>query len=804
MQLPPNVSKTSNSEKGSQFFKKIFQRGNIKTRIILCFLLLSISLVILGLINFSSLTTMEEKFDFVIQHDVAVTDTARELEKLVLDMETGQRGFIITGKESFLVPYTDGVKRFHVLMDEEIVMVSYNTNQVKKLEVIHELVNEWVAKAAEPEIALAKIYHQELRLNKGSSSPRVSMEDVSKLIQKRTGKKILDKIRLEFKEFLKEEKKLTEFRYAEATISSLKTKNTSIYIIVFGGIGALLIGAILSNSIIRPILKLTASALEIADGNLDNEVDVERNDEVSVLARHMESMRLNLKKNIKELSDYRYAIDQTSIVVISDNKGIITYVNDKFSLLTKYRADEVIGKPHTMMDSGHHSPEFFKDLWSQIEKGEVFNADMKNKAKDGSFYWTDTTIVPFMDKDGKPFQFVSIKKDITDGKLFNITLESLVETLRIAKENQSQFLSNMSHEIRTPMNGILGMTRLLQKTKLKKEQKKYTDAIFTSGNSLMVIINEILDFSKIEAGKLTIEQTPFSLYDKLIIWNETLGINARERNIDFKINLSEDIPKYIIGDPVRLTQIIYNLGGNAMKFSEEGKVTINIFVAETKGEEISIQVDVIDNGIGIAKDKLEAVFSSFSQASSSTTRKYGGTGLGLAITKQLVELQEGKVWVESELGKGSTFSFVIPYLQDLEKQNVKALIKPKKIKNRIKGISVLLVEDHVINQLLARTVLEGWKFKVDLAVNGIEAVQKVKDNKYDVILMDIHMPEMDGYQATIEIRNTLKDSTPIIALTASAQISENQKCFDIGMNDFISKPFDPELLLEKITIQVKK
>jgi CheY-like chemotaxis protein len=362
----------------------------------------------------------------------------------------------------------------------------------------------------------------------------------------------------------------------------------------------------------------------------------------------------------------------------------------------------------------------------------------------------------------------------------------------------------MSHEIRTPMNGILGMTRLLRNTKMTGDQDKFTNAIFTSADNLMVIINEILDFSKIEAGKLMIEEIPFDLRDLVHIWDETLKLNAIDKNIGFEINVDQDVPNNLVGDPIRLNQIIYNLGGNAIKFTEKGKVLIKVSVEEKLKNGVAVRVDINDNGIGIPKDKLASIFLSFSQASSSTTREYGGTGLGLSITKQLVELQNGKLWVESEFGEGSTFSFVLKYsIQD--ETSVKVVKKESVIniaENKLGDVKILLVEDHPINQMLAITVLEGWGFDVELAENGYEAVDNVRNNSYDVVLMDIHMPKMDGYKATQVIRQEIKSSIPIIAMTASAQIGDNEKCFDVGMNDYISKPFDPEVLLDKISNQI--
>jgi len=767
-------------------------------------MIIVITLIVLGLSNFYNLATKQNEFNTIVKHDAIVLENAWQLEKLVVDMETGKQGYIITGKDDFIAPYHNAIEAFYILAEKEITLISDNQNQLKALYEIIKLVDEWKIKAAIPEITLARKYHDELSLNNGSEVSTISMADLAILLQKATEKNISNKIKLKFSSFINEEKRLTSISLKEARQSSSSIKIISIIILLFGSIGGLIMSVILAKSISKPILELKNTAIEITKGNLNKSASILRNDEIGLLSKHMEIMRLNLQKTLRELTDYQYAIDETSIVVITNSKGIIIYANKQFFEISKYSYEEVLGKNHSIVSSGHHSSEFFKEMWSKIQAGKIFNAEFKNKNKHGEIYWVNNTIVPFKDENDKIYQYVSIKKDVSDSKKLNNTLGSLVDKLKLAKENQSQFLSNMSHEIRTPMNGVIGMTRLLQKTSLNNEQKKYTDAIFTSSNNLIVIINEILDFSKIEAGKLTIEHTPFSIHQKLIIWNETLGVSAKDKNINLEINLNENVPEHLIGDPVRLSQIIYNLGGNAIKFTQNGNVTINIFIENIKDNIVNLQVDVIDDGIGINKDKFDSIFSSFAQANPNTTRKYGGTGLGLTITKQLIELQDGKIWITSEVGKGSTFSFTIPYSIDNKRRNITLATQHNISCDNLKGLNILLVEDHEINQLLAITILENWNSIVDVAENGLIAVEKVKENNYDVILMDINMPEMDGYGATKEIRNTLNDNTPIIALTASALISDNHKCYDAGMNDFISKPFNPELLLTKIKEQIKK
>ena len=385
-----------------------------------------------------------------------------------------------------------------------------------------------------------------------------------------------------------------------------------------------------------------------------------------------------------------------------------------------------------------------------------------------------------------------VKKNETEFEL--ILARDVAERAAMAR---SEFLSMMSHEIRTPLNAIVGTTYLLLQDHPQTHQEKYLSMLKFSSENLMLLINAILDFNKIESGKVELEQSVF-LITKLIAQVKNTNQNkAKENQTRLRVMIDNEVPTTLVGDSLRLGQVLTNLVSNAVKFTKNGLVIIQCLLLEKTEDNVTIKLSVEDNGIGIAPEHQQKIFDKFVQASDSTTREFGGTGLGLAITKKLVEVMGGNIQLTSQLGKGSTFSFniTLPYLKN-ELEDSKSIPETIQIFD-LTNVKVLLVEDNEFNSIIASTFLHNWHATVELAWNGKEALDKALANDFDIVLMDLHMPIMNGYEAAREIV-LHKPNLPIVALTASAMLSIKDKAFEYGMIDYITKPFNPTELYEKI------
>jgi PAS domain S-box-containing protein len=644
----------------------------------------------------------------------------------------------------------------------------------------------------------------------------------------------------------------------------------------------------------------------------------------TVMAIRLKEEHRGAEELVKKLS---LAIEQSPVtIVITDRNGTIEYVNPYFSKVTGYSASEALGANSRILKSGIHPPEFYRTLWDLIRGGFEWHGEFCNKKKNGELLWESASISPVRNSDGEITHFIAVKEDITDRKRAFEELQQAKADAEAATTAKSSFLANMSHEIRTPMNAVLGMLYLVQQTGLSEKQKGYLGKAEGAAKSLLKIINDILDFSKIEAGRLQMESIPFLLSEVLTKITDIAPVNIGEKPVDLIITVTADTPDVLTGDPLRLGQVLLNLVSNGIKFTEKGEVVLSISVDSISAERVRLRFRVDDAGIGMTAEQRERLFGAFSQADSSTTRKFGGTGLGLIISRQLVQLMGGDIAVESAPGAGSTFSFSAEFLLETDHHETLAekfaplhglrllhagaatrgksltgemlascglqvvsadggvaaalaaspydlllietaigadanlenllgvpcsavmeklptvlyahdrtlhaleglcktlpatVIKPAiptvllealvqatgsaptattaaekgtiTIEDFFRGRRILLVEDNLINQEVARGILERWGIQVDIAANGALAVSALEPatTDYDAVLMDLQMPVMDGFEATRRIRAVKGNKDlPIIAMTASAMMADRDRCFDAGMNDHVAKPID--------------
>lgn len=492
---------------------------------------------------------------------------------------------------------------------------------------------------------------------------------------------------------------------------------------------------------------------------------------------------------------------QDLTVLINMPDASFSYISSSVKKILGYTIDELHEKTYDMIVHPDDQ-NIFLQLKNLINKGDsIQHEEFRLQTKNGRYLWFDSNSQSIVDKDNVIRQAQITSRDITMRKEFEAIMKKAKESAEEATRAKSNFLSMMSHEIRTPMNAIIGLTNILLEEGPRIDQEDHLKLLKFSGENLLTIINDILDLSKIEVGKIQLENITFDLKQHLTNIVAMLRQRANEKGIKLLLHYEPSTPEIIKGDPVRIGQVINNLLSNAIKFTEKGEVTFTVRTNGVVGNFHQLYFEVKDSGIGIPEDKKLQIFESFTQAASDTTRKFGGTGLGLAITRHLIHLMRSDIAVQSEIGKGSTFFFTISVeegsVADIEVEND----GQKKLEDMTHPIHILLVEDNRVNQLVAVNFLKKWQMKVDIANNGLEALEKVTTKKYHLVLMDLQMPEMGGYEAAEKIR-TMNDpyfkSLPILALTASAQAEIKEKVINAGMNNFISKPFTPDELKTKI------
>jgi PAS domain S-box-containing protein len=508
------------------------------------------------------------------------------------------------------------------------------------------------------------------------------------------------------------------------------------------------------------------------------------------------SARKNAEEESKMLS--LVASNTTSGVVINDKNGKVEWINSAFEKITGYTLDDVKCKHLGDSLKGELTDISIIERSRELSRNkQSFEVDLLAYRKDGQPLWISVINSVILTADGNVDKYIEVIIDITAKKKVEMELVAAKEKALQLNRAKDMFISVMSHEIRTPLNAVIGMANLLTEDNTNDSQKENLSILKFSADNLMSLINDLLDFTKIETGNVQLEKANIDLRKLIQGVTNSMQYRAVEKNIYLKNNISDDVPQLIIGDSARLIQIMLNLVSNAVKFTEDGGVTIDVGVLEENEKSVRVRFAVTDTGIGIAKDKLNTIFESFKQAEADTTRKYGGTGLGLAISKRLVELHDSRINVDSVLGQGSTFWFTITF----NKANSKK-ISDSSMEMGL-NLNVLVVDDNQINRILVNKVLQRWGTKVDFAENGQQAIDKVETNhNYDVVLMDVHMPIMGGLEATEILRaktDPYYQQLPILALTASMLSSEVNEMSNAGMNDFILKPFEPKTLYDKLS-----
>ena len=520
---------------------------------------------------------------------------------------------------------------------------------------------------------------------------------------------------------------------------------------------------------------------------------------------------LKLEKRIEEkLKKYKMAMEQSlSSIIIFNREGRVNYINKKVLETTLFTKDEIMNKT---IEEINNCTKLKRNLIleEKLSKKKKWNGELCNQKKNGESYWENVSFSPIKNRENEIIGFLKISEDVTEKKEMEKKLQEQIIEIKKVNKLKDEFLANMSHEIRTPMNGIIGSVNLLLDTEQNIEQEEYSNMIKDSAQSLLIVINKILDFSKIEKGKIELNEKNTNIYELIEKIEVFFSSSVYEKNINLRYKIDDDVPENLIMDFDKIQRVLINLVGNAFKFTEEGIIKINIKKEKIENNKVVLLFSVKDTGIGIELEKQEEIFKKFIQEDGSITRSFGGTGLGLSICKKIIEFMGGEIWVESVKGEGSTFYFRL----ELKIGNtVKSKNKDKNInlnKFKEKKYKILLGEDDELNQKIEKRYLEKMNLDVTIANNGIEVIEKFAKGRFDLILMDIQMPKMGGFEATTKIKESEKyknKNIPIVALTAHAIKGYRQKCIKAGMRDYISKPITEDELyriMEKYLLQINK
>jgi len=585
-------------------------------------------------------------------------------------------------------------------------------------------------------------------------------------------------------------------------------------LVVFGFI--VIVSLIWQNlKITKPIKKLTSSVSQLADGDYNVIFPDLGRDEIGQLAdafknmlqqrqlyeAELETLSRQTQQALNELTEQKFALDQHAIVTVTDVQGTITYANEKISQISGYTNEELLNNNHRLLNSGTHSKAFFSNLYKTISSGKIWHGEICNKAKDGHLYWVETTIAPIMGENKKPQSYIAIRTDISNQKKTERDLLNAKNLAEDATRVKSEFLASMSHEIRTPMNGVLGMLSLLQNTDLTKEQQHRLMLAKNSAQSLLTLINDILDFSKVDAGKMRLESLDFNLRSMLGELVEMMMHQMKEKNIELILDTVGIEQTMVKGDPGRLRQILTNIIGNAIKFTEQGEIVVEVSLHSLNENEWQFNCQIRDTGIGIPADKLSLLFDSFSQVDSSTTRVYGGTGLGLAIVQKLCVLMNGNITVSSVLDEGSCFNVSLR----ISKSNISQQVLPSVDMGLL---NLLIIDDNSTNREVLRCQLEHWGATVAEAESGAQAIdlceqQVVKEDQvfFDIAFLDMQMPEMDGATLGKFLKADSRFAAMKLIMMTSMGIIGDAKYFsELGFSGYFPKPTTTTDLFEALSV----
>jgi PAS domain S-box-containing protein len=534
------------------------------------------------------------------------------------------------------------------------------------------------------------------------------------------------------------------------------------------------------------LIKIREAIIKLNNEETDlSEIDTKTYDSdylIKILLNHIEKKR-ETENQLRKLS---MAVEQSSAsVVITNLDGEIEYVNPKFTEATGYSFEEAIGKKPSVLKSGEQPAEFYKELWTSIKSGKVWRGEFHNKKKNGELYWEAASISPIITDEGEITHYLAVKEDITDRKLVEEALKIAKEQAESANKAKSEFLSNMSHEIRTPLNGVIGFTDLLRNTPLSPVQQQYVNNANVSGHTLLGIINDILDFSKIEAGMLHLEMIKTDMIELLENSVDIVKYSSGKKGLELLLNIDPSLPRFAVTDPIRLKQILANLLGNAVKFTESGEVELKVIYEKLDENQGKISFFVRDTGIGITAAQKVNLFKSFSQADSSTTRKFGGTGLGLTISNLIAQKMDSNIHFDSTQGEGSVFYF------DIITKTEEGEMLHKGSINHIHRC--LIIDDNDNNRHILQDMLAGWNIECESCDNGLTALRILETTKlFDVIICDYNMPYIDGLETIRMIREKIlltQEIQPVILLHSSSEDEKlHQKCDELGVKFRLTKP----------------